>query len=56
MGLLQIRGFGHVKLANIAIAKAREAELMHRLDREKFPRPSNAPVAGQFKGIAVNAK
>ena len=27
-----MRGFGHVKLANVAMAQAREAELLHRLD------------------------
>jgi indolepyruvate ferredoxin oxidoreductase len=50
-----IRGFGHVKLANLAVARAREAELLHRLDSEKYPRPIAAPVAGQFKGIAVTS-
>jgi indolepyruvate ferredoxin oxidoreductase len=50
-----IRGFGHVKLANLAVARAREADLLHRLDSEKYPRPTSAPVAGQFKGIAVTS-
>ena len=27
-----MRGYGHVKLANVALARAREAELLHRFD------------------------
>lgn len=27
-----VRGFGHVKLANLALARVREAELLHRFD------------------------
>jgi indolepyruvate ferredoxin oxidoreductase len=50
-----IRGFGHVKLANLAIARARESELLHRFDPARYPRPTGAPVAGQFRGIAVSA-
>jgi indolepyruvate ferredoxin oxidoreductase len=50
-----IRGFGHVKLANLAIARARESELLHRFDPARYPRPSGAPVAGQFRGIPVSA-
>ena len=50
---LAIRGFGHVKLANLAVAKAREAELLHRFDPQAYPRPAAAPVAGQIRGIRV---
>ena len=53
-----MRGFGHVKLANVALARAREAELLHRLDPKRWPRPATpaaAPAAGQFRGIAVTA-
>jgi indolepyruvate ferredoxin oxidoreductase len=50
---LTIRGFGHVKLANLAVAKAREAELLHRFDPQGYPRPTAAPVAGQIRGIRV---
>jgi len=50
-----IRGYGHVKLANLAIAKARESELLHRFDPARFPRPSGVPAAGQFRGIPVSA-
>ena len=48
-----MRGFGHVKLANIALARVREAELLHRFDPQRYPRPAGSPVAGQLKGIAV---
>ena len=50
-----IRGFGHVKLANLAIARARESELLHRFDPERYPRPAGAAVAGQFRGIPVTS-
>ena len=53
---LQVRGFGHVKLANLALARAREAELLHRLDPATWPRPAGAPQAGQIRGIAVTAE
>jgi indolepyruvate ferredoxin oxidoreductase len=52
---LSMRGFGHVKLANVALARAREAELLHRFDPQRYPRPAIAPQAGQLKGIAVVA-
>jgi indolepyruvate ferredoxin oxidoreductase len=50
-----IRGYGHVKLANLAVARARESELLHRFDPARYPRPSGAPTAGQFRGIPVSA-
>ena len=50
---LQMRGFGHVKLANIALARVREAELLHRYDPQAHPKPAGPPVAGQLRGIAV---
>ncbi len=50
---LQVRGFGHVKLANAALARAREAELLHRFDPQRYPRPPAAATAGQIRGIAV---
>ncbi|MCA0177279.1 MAG: indolepyruvate ferredoxin oxidoreductase family protein [Proteobacteria bacterium] len=49
---LTMRGFGHVKLANVALARAREAELLHRFDAARYPAPAQA-VAGQFKGIEI---
>jgi indolepyruvate ferredoxin oxidoreductase len=52
---LQMRGFGHVKLANVALARAREAELLHRFDPELYPRPPATPEAGQIRGIRVTA-
>ncbi|HVQ02877.1 MAG TPA: DUF6537 domain-containing protein, partial [Burkholderiaceae bacterium] len=53
---LSMRGYGHVKIANVALARAREAELLHRLDPQRYPRPPSAPQAGQLRGIAVVAR
>ena len=53
---LSIRGYGHVKLANLALAQAREAELLHRFAPARYPKPQRAAEAGQFKGIAVVAR
>jgi indolepyruvate ferredoxin oxidoreductase len=52
---LQMRGFGHVKVANVAMARAREAELLHRFDPEVYPRPAATREAGQLRGIRVTA-
>jgi indolepyruvate ferredoxin oxidoreductase len=52
---LAMRGYGHVKLANVALARTREAELLHRLDPAKYPAPPKVVQAGQFKGVAVTA-
>ncbi|MBK0392421.1 indolepyruvate ferredoxin oxidoreductase family protein [Ramlibacter algicola] len=52
---LSMRGFGHVKLANVALARAREAELLHRFDPAQYPRPPGPPQAGQLRGIRVSA-
>ncbi len=51
----QIRGYGHVKLASLAIARARESELLNRFDPERYPRPVGPAVAGQFRGIPVTS-
>jgi indolepyruvate ferredoxin oxidoreductase len=53
---LSMRGYGHVKIANVALARAREAELLHRLDPRRYPRPPSAVQAGQLRGIAVVAR
>ena len=55
---LSIRGFGHVKLGNLALARVREAELLHRLDPQRHPAPprSGPPPAGQLRGIQVVAR
>ena len=53
---LAMRGFGHVKIANVALARAREAELLHRLDPQRYPRPAPSAQAGQLKGIAIVAR
>jgi indolepyruvate ferredoxin oxidoreductase len=50
---LQMRGFGHVKLANVALARVREAELLHRFDPATYPRPAASREAGQIRGIRV---
>jgi indolepyruvate ferredoxin oxidoreductase len=53
---MSIRGFGHVKLGNLVLARTREAELLHRLDAARYPAPArpNAPAtAGQLRGIPV---
>ena len=50
---LAIRGFGHVKLANLALARGREAELMHRFMPDRYPRPAVEQRAGQIRGIEV---
>ena len=52
---LSMRGFGHVKIGNVALARTREAELLHQLDGRRWPRPPAAPGAGQIRGIAVVA-
>ena len=52
---LSMRGFGHVKLANVALARAREAELLHRFDPQRYPRPPRSKEAGQIRGIRVTA-
>ncbi len=59
-----MRGYGHVKAAQVALARVREAELLHRWDPVRYPRPAGAtgaagalgsPVAGQLRGIEVVA-
>jgi len=52
----RMRGYGHVKIANVALARTREAELLYRLDPQRYPRPAAAAQAGQLKGIAVVAR
>jgi indolepyruvate ferredoxin oxidoreductase len=52
---LSMRGFGHVKLANVAVARAREAELLHRFDPQRYPRPPASKEVGQIRGIRVTA-
>ncbi|MBE7426631.1 MAG: indolepyruvate ferredoxin oxidoreductase family protein [Ideonella sp.] len=53
---LAMRGYGHVKIANVALARVREAELLHRFDPQRYPRPAAPPQAGQLRGIAVVAR
>lgn len=53
---LSMRGFGHVKQANVVLARIREAELLHRFDPVKYPAPERKATAGQLRGIAVVAQ
>jgi indolepyruvate ferredoxin oxidoreductase len=53
---LSMRGYGHVKLANVAMARVREAELLNRFDPAAYPRPTAEPQAGQLRGIAIVAQ
>jgi indolepyruvate ferredoxin oxidoreductase len=50
-----MRGYGHVKAAAVAQARAREAELLWRLDPAHHPRPAPSREAGQIRGIRVTA-
>jgi indolepyruvate ferredoxin oxidoreductase len=52
---MSIRGYGHVKTANWALAKARESELLHRFDPKRYPKPVVQATAGQFRGISIVA-
>ncbi|WP_296872959.1 indolepyruvate ferredoxin oxidoreductase family protein [Tibeticola sp.] len=56
---LSMRGFGHVKAAQVQQAQAREAELLHRFDPTRHPAPrrapTDAPQAGQLRGIPIAA-
>jgi indolepyruvate ferredoxin oxidoreductase len=52
---MTMRGFGHVKLANVALTRAREAELLHRFDPQAYPQPERKAQAGQIRGIRVTA-
>ncbi|MBC7605129.1 MAG: indolepyruvate ferredoxin oxidoreductase family protein [Ramlibacter sp.] len=52
---MQMRGYGHVKLANVVVTRAREAELLHRFDSQVYPRPAAAKTAGQIRGIRVTS-
>jgi indolepyruvate ferredoxin oxidoreductase len=50
---LSMRGFGHVKARQVALAQAREAELLHRFNPQRYARPAPKQPTGQFKGIAI---
>jgi indolepyruvate ferredoxin oxidoreductase len=52
---LQMRGFGHVKAANVALARVREAELLHRFDAAAYAAPAVSRDAGQLRGIRITA-
>ncbi len=52
---MTMRGFGHVKQANVVLARVREAELLHRFDAGRYPAPASSAKAGQLKGISVVA-
>ncbi|GMV47428.1 MAG: indolepyruvate ferredoxin oxidoreductase [Pseudomonadota bacterium] len=40
-----IRGYGHVKLGALALARVREAELLHRFDPARYAAPAGPAVA-----------
>ena len=50
---LSLRGYGHVKAAQVAQARLREAELLHRFDPKRYPAPVRTAQAGQLRGIPV---
>ena len=50
---LLVRGYGHVKLANLAIARAREAELLHRFDPARHPQPQPPAPGARAREKAV---
>jgi indolepyruvate ferredoxin oxidoreductase len=45
----RIRGFGHVKIANVALARERETELLHRFDPVRYPKPAVREKADREK-------
>ena len=45
-----MRGFGHIKRANIERTLVRESELLHRFDPSRYPAPD---AATKLRGIAV---
>lgn len=51
----QIRGYGHVKVANIGLARERETQLLHRFDPIRYPRPptGHAITPGKFRNIPI---
>ena len=53
---MSMRGFGHVKQANVVLARVREAELLHRFDAARYPAPTREPQAGQLRGIAIRSE
>lgn len=49
----RIRGYGHVKLANLATARAMQAELLGRFDRDEAPAAAAAPA--ERKVVPISA-
>jgi indolepyruvate ferredoxin oxidoreductase len=49
---LQVRGFGFVRFADLALARAREAELLLRFAPARWLRPVPGDAAGQIRGVA----
>jgi hypothetical protein len=46
----RIRGFGHVKIANVALAREREMALLHRLD----PKPAAGGTVSADGSVKVH--
>jgi indolepyruvate ferredoxin oxidoreductase len=50
----RIRGFGHVKIANMAMARERETALLYRFDPVRYPKPQVNETAGAEGGTKVH--
>jgi hypothetical protein len=50
----RIRGFVHVKIANVALAREREMALLHWLDPMRYPKPATGETASADGGVKVH--
>jgi indolepyruvate ferredoxin oxidoreductase len=50
----RIRGFGHVKIASMALAREREMELLHRFDSVRYPTPPTSRKASAEHGNTIH--
>jgi hypothetical protein len=50
----RIRGFGHVKIANVALAREREMALLHRLDPMRYPKPAAGGTVSADGSVKVH--
>jgi indolepyruvate ferredoxin oxidoreductase len=50
---LQVLGFSRVKLAKLALARARAVAWLHRFDPTRLPRPAPSRAAGRIRGVAL---
>ena len=49
----RIRGYGHVKLANVATARAQQKDLLARFDAGEAPSATQAPTERKVISIAA---